>query len=52
MNLVEALNTIEVLKKENNKLQNRVDFLEEIMYDETMNDYDGYVVDEYDPIFD
>lgn len=52
MNLDEALKTIESLKKDNNKLQNRVDFLEEVLYTDTMQDYDGYVVDEYDPIFD
>lgn len=42
MNLDEALTTIEILKIENKKLQNRVDYLEEVMYDETMENYDEF----------
>lgn len=52
MKLEEALIKIEELTKENKKLQNRIDFLEEILYTETMEDYNENSYDDYDPMFD
>lgn len=54
MTLEEALNEVEVLKLKNAKLQSRVDFLEEIMYSETMEDYNEttYDNDDFDPLYD
>lgn len=41
MNLEEALKTIEVLKKENKRLQSRVDYFEKVVYNENeMEEYD------------
>jgi len=48
MTLEEALNEIEVLKLKNSKLQHRVDFLEDLVYTETMEDYDNESDYDYD----
>jgi len=50
--LEQALAKVEDLTKENSKLKKRVIFLEDMMYNDTMSEYDSYDVDEYDPIFD
>lgn len=50
--LEQALSQIEELQKENKRLTNRINFLEEVMYEDTMGDYDDYEIDDYDPRFD
>jgi hypothetical protein len=42
MNLDEALKTIETIKKENKRLQSRVDYLEKVMHNDVMENYDEY----------
>lgn len=49
MNLDEALKTIESLKKENRRLQSRVDYFEKVVYnDNELEDYD----EEFTNVFD
>lgn len=42
MNLDEALKTIELLKKENKRLESRLDYLDKVMHNDVYNDYDEY----------
>lgn len=52
MTLEEALNTIEVLKLENKKLQSRVDFLEDLVYNDVNNNHEIEYEGEYEDVFD
>lgn len=56
MNLEQALTEIKSLQKENNKLQKRVDFLEELMHNEVEQtregDYEDYSTDYVDTYLD